>query len=119
MADWLSLVKSKASREIPGAEYNAFRTQTEASGEIPSLYYEIELTPEREWTDVRDAVFPPYARYCASKSINPQKAKGALIAVFIGERCHILDGITFLDIYATLEGLKEDALKARVRSWQA
>jgi hypothetical protein len=119
MADWLSLVRSKASREIPGTEYNAYRTKVEATGELPTLYYEIELAPDREWTDVRDAVFPPYARYCESKSINPINAKSALIAVFIRERCYLLDGLNFLAIYAALEGVKDDELKKRVRSWQA
>jgi len=119
MSDWLALLERKASEIVPGAEYNDFRSALEERGEAPDLFYEIFLAEKSAWEKLRDAVYPQFARYLKSKSINPEKAGGVAVSVFVGDRCLILEGGAFLDVFKGVEGLSADAFHSLVLSWLA
>jgi hypothetical protein len=119
MTDWLSLLEKKASPVIPGARYNAYRTEAENRGSAPDLFYEIALKPETGWEEMRDKVYPLFARYLKSKSVNPEKPDGIIVAAFYQDRCFLVDAAAFLDIFKTMEGLNSDAFHFRVLAWLA
>ncbi|MBN2352150.1 MAG: hypothetical protein JXD23_06220 [Spirochaetales bacterium] len=117
MADWLSLIEKKASDIIPGATYNAFRSDLEGRGEGPDLFYEISLKPEMRWEEFRDSIFPRLARHLKSKSINPEKAGGIVVSAFVGDRCFVIGGTAFLDVFKEMEGAGEASFHERILSW--
>lgn len=119
MAEWFPLLEKKASQIIPGARYHAFRTEAESRGSGPDLFYEISLAPETRWEELRDKTYPLFARYLKYKSIDPEKASGIVVSVFIRDRCLILEGKAFIDVFKTMEGMNSDAFHFRVLAWLA
>jgi hypothetical protein len=40
-----------------------------------------------------------------------------VVAAFLGQRCHLLDGERFLDVLSEMDGLNASALHFRVLRW--
>lgn len=115
MADYLESLASRAFRIIPGAEYNAVRSEID-SAEAP-VFYEIALGDGMPWEYLRDRVYPAFARFLNNRSIDPEEPKGTVVAVFYRERCFLLDGKKFLEVFKEMEGLNSASFHFRVQRW--
>jgi hypothetical protein len=69
------------------------------------------------WDDFRDATFPQFARWLSAQKVDTRAPRGVAVAAFLGDRCHLLDGASFLDVLSEMEGLNPSALHFRVLQW--
>jgi hypothetical protein len=74
---------------------------------------------EKPWPLLRDRVYPLFVRYIKSKRINPFTAIGVVVAIFHGNRCYLLQGEKFLEVYRTMEAVSSESFKEKVQQWLA
>jgi hypothetical protein len=75
------------------------------------------VPPAGAWEGFRDAVFPPFARWLRAQKRDLSSPRGVVVAAFLGDRCHLLDGARFLEVLSEMEGLNASALHFRVLQW--
>jgi hypothetical protein len=119
MTDFRDLLRERASETVAGAAYNDLRRRREENAEAPdrARYYEVLVSPSASWEAFRENTYPPFARWLRSQKIDPVAPRGVVVATFLGDRCHLLDGARFLDVLAKMEGLNGAALQFRVAQW--
>ncbi|UCG11676.1 MAG: hypothetical protein JSU72_14230, partial [Deltaproteobacteria bacterium] len=71
----------------------------------------------KSWEFLRDRVYPQFARYLKAKRFNPTEAKGVIVAVFHEERCYLLTGEDFLQVFRETEGLDVGGFHLVVQQW--
>ena len=117
MSDYLRLLLDRAFETVPGELYNQYlQDVTEGAGQS-FLFYEISLMEPRPWSHLRDLVYPNFVRYLKAKRRYPEHASSVVVAIFVGERCHLLKGEDFLAVYREIEGLDTTAFAERVEQW--
>jgi hypothetical protein len=110
MASYADILKAKAVHSLAGSDYNRYLDSfIDPTGRI-SLFYEVPLLKEPPWTHLRDQVFPAFSRFLKSKS---------LVALFLGERCYLIEGPKFLQAFREIEDLSSSAFHFRVLQWLA
>ena len=114
MADFHETIFAKATKVVPGA---AFNRALEALYDTADLVYEVLLSPELDWTQFRDRIYPPFIRYLKSKAFDPERPVGVVVAVFFQDRCYLVEACDFMGIICELDGLTPGALDALVRQW--
>ena len=119
MPPYVKLLQAKSFESIPGELYNQYRLEVAEQSSESFLFYEISLMEEKPWPLLRDKVYPFFARYIKSKRINPFTATGVVVAIFHGDRCYLLQGEEFLEVYRTMEGVTTEAFIQRVQQWLA
>jgi hypothetical protein len=122
MTDFRDLLRDKATESVAGERYQELRrrrsVERESSGRgDDALYYEVLVPPAGAWETFREAVFPPYARWLRAHRLDLAAPRGVVVAAFLGERCHLLDGERFLDVLSEMDGLNASALHFRVLRW--
>ena len=122
MDDFRDLLRRNAGETIAGAAYNDLRRRRaeqgqSAPGSRRAAYYEV-LVPERGgWEGFRDETFPPFARWLRAQKIDVREPRGVVVAAFLGDRCHLIDGERFYDVLREMDGLNASALHFRVLQW--
>jgi len=117
MADYLDTLAARAFRIIPGVQYNAVRAEFDSS-QAP-VFYEVVLGEGKPWEYLRDRIYPAFARFLRDRSLDPEDPKGMVVAVFHRERCFLLDGRKFLEVFKEVEGLDSSSFHFRVLHWLA
>jgi hypothetical protein len=118
MPDFRDLLREKAAETIAGAAYNDLRRRRAASEDGDrALYYEVLVAPSGAWESFRDESFPQFARWLRAQGVDPQAPRGVVVAAFLGDRCHLLDGARFLEVVSEMEGLNPSALHFRILQW--
>jgi len=117
MPDYLDILLGKAYESMEGELYNRYREKEQERGNEKILYYEVSLMQERPWDYLRDRVYPAFARYLRDKSLDPETARGVIVAVFHGSRCYLLRGEDFIEVFKEMEGLNQSAFHFRVLRW--
>jgi hypothetical protein len=117
MPDYLQLMHEKSFEDIPGEYYNQYRQDVDEQLGESFLFYEISLMEEKPWNFLRDGVYPLFARYLKTKRVDPAKADGVVVAVFHTERCYLLRGEDFLEVFRKMEGLDTAAFSAKIQKW--
>ena len=120
MTDFRDLLRDQAVQSIAGAAYNDLRrrrAEQEEAGGDRALYYEVLVPVAGAWDDFRDATFPQFARWLSAQKVDTRAPRGVVVAAFLGDRCHLLDGASFLDVLSAMEGLNPSALHFRVLQW--
>ena len=107
-------IVAKATKVVPG---EAFNRALEALYETAPLVYEVILSPGLPWAQFRDRVYPPFVRYLQSKAFDPVQPAGVVVAVFLRERCYLVDARDFMYVLHELDGLTPARLRARVQEW--
>jgi hypothetical protein len=119
VADYLELLAAKSFKVIPGADYN--RTLEELTSNIRdperAPFYEVALGEGKPWAFLRDNVYPSFVRYLKNKSIDPENPDRVSVSVFYKDRCYLIRGPEFLDIFREMEGLSPEAFHFRVLIW--
>jgi len=117
VADYLRTLLDRAFETVPGELYNQYlQDVTERAGQS-TLFYEISLMEPKPWSHLRDLVYPNFVRYLKAKRRYPEHASSVVVAIFVGERCHLLKGEDFLAVYRKIEGLDTHAFAERVEQW--
>jgi len=116
MIDLPSALSAKAHAVVPGPQYNEHRRALIARDER-IMVYEAMLTPERPWQTLVDKVMPPMARYLTAKRMDPERPRGVMIALFLGEQCYVLPAEDLVALYLEGEGLDREGFRMRVRGW--
>src|SRR5262245_47716131 len=119
MTDFRDLLRERSSETLAGAAYNDLRRRRADNTDSPDRahYYEVLVPLTGSWEAFRDVTYPPFARWLRSQKIDPVAPRGVVVALFIGDRCHLLDGARFLDVLAQMEGLNGAALHFRMQQW--
>ncbi len=119
MASYADILTAKAAHSLAGSDYNRYLDSfIDPTGRI-SLFYEVPLLQEPPWSHLRDQVFPAFSRFLKSKSLDPETGDGVLVALFLGERCYLIEGPRFLQAFREIEGLSSSAFHFRVLQWLA
>ena len=117
MPSYLDVLFGKASHTIAGPEYNRYRDSfVDPTGRV-TLFYEVSLLPDRPWTYLRDEIYPAFARFLRSKSLDPETGDGVIVALFHGMSCYLIEGRRFLQAFREIEGLASSAFHFRVLAW--
>jgi hypothetical protein len=117
MASYADILTAKASHSLLGSEYNRYLDSfADPSGRI-TLFYEVPLLEERPWSHLRDQVFPAFSRFLRSKALDPETGEGVLVALFLGQKCHLIEGPRFLQAFQEIERLNSSAFHFRVLQW--
>jgi hypothetical protein len=114
MESFHEAIVAKATKVVPGA---AFNRALQALYDTAALVYEVILPPESTWAQFRDRVYPPFVRYLQSQAFDPVQPAGVVVAVFLRERCYLVDALDFMHILRESDGLTPALLRARVRGW--
>jgi hypothetical protein len=117
MPSYFDILQRKSFEDIPGEDYNQYRQDVFERVGHSYLFYEISLMKERPWEFLRDSVYPAFARYLKAKFYDPEKSEKIVVAVFHTERCYLLAGNDFLEVYREMEGLDPDELSSTVSGW--
>jgi len=119
MADYLEILAGKAFRVVPGVHYNQTLAELTQQGKNPErlIFYEVALGEGKPWEWLRDRVFPALVRYLKDKSVNPEEPDRVVVPVFYKDRCFLLTGRDFLDLYKQMEDLNDSAFHFRVLRW--
>ena len=117
MPEYLELLLEKSFEDIPGESYNQYRQDVVQQVGESYLFYELSLMVEKPWEFLRDRVYPLFARYLQTKLVNPANAHRVVVAVFHKDRCHLLQGEDFLEVFRKMEGLDTTAFLAKVQQW--
>jgi hypothetical protein len=117
VSDYLQTLLDRAFETVRGELYNQYlQDVTERDG--PSfLLYEISLVEPRPWSHLRDLVYPNFVRYLKAKRRYPDHLSSVVVAMFVGESCHLLKGEDFLAVYREMERLDTRAFAERVEQW--
>jgi hypothetical protein len=117
VSDYLQTLLDRAFETVRGELYNQYlQDVTERDG--PSfLFYEISLVEPRPWSHLRDLVYPNFVRYLKAKRRYPDHLASVVVAIFVGERCHLLKGEDFLAVYREMERLDTPAFAERLEQW--
>jgi hypothetical protein len=117
MAEYLQMLLDVAFETVPGELYNQYlRGVSEREGQS-FLFYEISLMEPKPWSHLRDLVYPNFVRYLKAKRRYPEHPSSVVVAIFVGERCHLVKGEHFLAVYREMEGLDTGAFAKRVEQW--
>jgi len=114
MADFRETIFAKATKVVPGA---AFNRALEALYNTADLAYEVVFPPELTWAQFRDRIYPPFVRYLRSKSFDPERPAGVVVAVFFQDRCYLVDARDFINILRDLDRLTPGDLHALILQW--
>ena len=115
--EYLKILLGKSFEDIPGELYNQYLYDaTEQLGES-YLFYELSLMEDKPWKFLRDRVYPLFARYLKAKRFDPANAHGVVVAVFHANRCYLLKGEDFLDVFRKMEGLDLAAFFVKAQQW--
>jgi hypothetical protein len=120
MPDFRDLLREKASETLAGSAYNDLRrrrAEQEEAGGPRGLYYEVLVPAAGAWEAFRDQTYPQFARWLRAQKVDLEAPRGAVVAVFLGDRCHLLDGARFLAVLSEMEGLNASALHFRLLQW--
>ena len=117
MGGFFECFRARASRIIHGAEWNRMRSQILKEAEIEPVIFEAVIHPGETWEQFRDRVFPLFYKYLDAKGVNPENPKLAVVALFDGPECLILEGPDFVKCLMELEGLNDAALHFRILRW--
>jgi hypothetical protein len=120
MTDFRDLLRDRAAETVAGSAYNDLRrrrAEQDDAGDERSLYYEVLVPTAGAWEDFRDQTFPRFARWLRAQKLDPKAPRGVVVAAFLGDRCHLLDGARFLELLSEMEGLNASALHFRVLQW--
>ena len=117
MREYLQLLLEKSFEDIPGEVYNQYRQDSAEQLGDSYLFYELSLMEERPWEFLRDRIYPLFVRYIKSKRVDPATAHGVVVAVFHQDRCYLLKGQAFLEVYLKLEGIDTNTFSAMVLQW--
>lgn len=116
--DFREVIFSKAFAKVPGMDYNRFSYELRESGdERYKVFYEIVLDENTVWEDLRDKIYPQWARFLKNKSINPEEAKGVVVTVFYKDYFYMIEGRDFIKAFCEMEGLSPSAFHFRVLRW--
>jgi hypothetical protein len=120
MNDFRDLLRDRATETVAGSAYNDVRRrraeQEEAAGQ-PAFYYEVLVPTAGAWESFRDETFPQFARWLRSQKVDLESPRGVVVAAFLGDRCHLLEGARFLAVLREMEGLNASALHFRLLQW--
>ncbi|HVR28348.1 MAG TPA: STAUR_1299 family protein [Thermoanaerobaculia bacterium] len=119
MSEFRDLLRERSSEIVPGSAYNELRrrrSEARADGDR-EIFYEVLVPATGAWPAFRDAVFPPFVRWLRARKRDPESPRGVTVAAFLGDRCHLIDGASFLGIVRQMEGLGGSALHFRVLQW--
>ena len=117
MSDFLQCFRARASRILHGAEWNRTRREILQAAEIEPVIFETTVQPGEDWERFRDRVFPLFYKYMDAKGVNPENPKLAIVAIFDGPECLILEGPDFVRCLMEIEGLNDAALHFRILRW--
>ena len=117
MRAYIELLLEKSFEDIPGELYNQYRQDSAEQLGDSYLFYELSLMEEKPWDFLRDRIYPLFVRYIKSKRVDPATAHGVVVAVFHQDRCYLLKGQAFLEVYRELEGIDANTFSARVLQW--
>ena len=117
MHSYFEILLRRSFEDIPGQDYNQYRQDVFERIGQSYLFYEISLMEEKPWEFLRDSVYPAFARYLKAKSCDPEKANNVVVAVFHTERCYLLAGKDFFEVYGEMEGLDAYEFSSTVSSW--
>lgn len=114
METFQQVIMAKASKVVPGM---AFNQPLQALYDTAALVYEVILPSDLAWDQFRDRVYPLFVRYLESQSFDPVQPAGVVVAVFLRERCYLVDALDFMHILRELDGLTPALLRTRVQQW--
>jgi hypothetical protein len=117
VARYLEMLVDKAFETFPGERYNKYLGDVTERMGTTFLFYEISLMEPRPWVHFRDQIYPKFARYLKAKRRDPARGSGVIVAIFVGEKCHLLKGEDFLAVYRAMERLDGVAFTERVTQW--
>ncbi len=118
MEDPIRMLEARATRVLPGIEYNRYRLQLEEEGEEP-FFYEIALPADDPWGYLNEQAMPSFARFMRAKKVDPEQPHGVTLAVFFRDLCFVIPATKFLELYREVEGLNPSAFSIRVVRWLA
>ena len=120
MTDFRDLLREHAVETIAGADYNDLRRRR-AEQRTPAATARSSTRCWCRWrergTSFRDATFPQFARWLRAQKLDTRAPRGVVVAAFLGDRCHLLDGTRFFDVLSEMDGLNASALHFRVLQW--
>ena len=119
MLPYLETLLAKSFEVIPGESYNQYRQEVEEQTAKSYLFYEVPLMEKKPWQFIRDREYPLFARYLKAKGLDPNTARGVVVAIFHTDRCYLLEGEDFLKAYGEMEGLDTAAFLEKVQQWLA
>ena len=119
MATYMDMLSKRAFRVIPAEQFNVVRQEMTAGGRNPEglLFYEVPLGEGKPWEYLRDKVYPMMARYLKAKKVNPETPDKVVVAVFHRDRCYLLTGKSFIEVFLEVEGLNPQSFHFRVLQW--
>jgi hypothetical protein len=118
MEDYKKILFSKAFAKVPGRDYNRVSYELRGKGdERYKLFYEVVLTENTRWEDLRDKVYPSLIRFLKNKSIDPENATGVVISVFYMDYFHLIEVQEFIRAFCEIEGLNNSAFHFRILRW--
>jgi hypothetical protein len=119
MDDFRDLLRERAAETVAGAAYNDLRRRRAeaAAGGSGAFYYEVLVPTVGGWEAFRDQAYPPFARWLRAQKIAIESPRGVVVAAFLGDRCHLIDGARFLSILSAMDGLNGPALHFRLLQW--
>jgi len=117
MAGWTDVLKAKAFHDLHGSEYNRYLDSRSEPAGGRTLFYEVPLLEDRPWPYLRDRVFPAFSRFLHNKALNPETGEGVVVALFLGQRCYLIEGPRFMQAFREIEGLNPSAFHFRVLQW--
>ena len=115
MADYLSLLFSKAFEVVPGPRYNEASRQLRESRNL--FFYEVILPPDAPWEFLGERIYPSLTRFLKGKSLDPERGEGVVVSLFWEDRFYLLAAADFLKAYAEIEGLDPEAFRSRMLGW--
>jgi hypothetical protein len=120
VAGLAELLRPRAFKVLPGAEYNRYRLELEEEsppGSARGVFYEVPLPRDASPGHLDERVLPPFARYMRGRRIDPESPAGVVVAVWLDDLCYLLRGPDFVDLFCEVEGLSREALHLRVLRW--
>jgi len=82
-----------------------------------AVIYEVFLPEDKPWAYMRDQVYPEFTRFLKHNAIDPEDPTRVVVAVFSNDRCFLLEGRKFLDVFQDMEGMNSSALHFRILRW--
>ncbi|MCD6338002.1 MAG: hypothetical protein J7M29_01285 [Verrucomicrobia bacterium] len=119
MGGYLDCLIGRAFRHFPGTAWNAARRQIIESSDIAPVFYETAAKPGEDWETFRDRVYPLFVKVMKAQGVDPENPTPSIVALFEGDRCHLLEGREFLRCLQEAEGLNAASLHFRILRWLA